>query len=111
MTSAEGAESVYFVNPGTLPSFLFTAAALASERSGARTPRELQGMWVGEVGGRNVILELRGCGTYVLAGVEGGWSGGAGWLELDDQPLEYRREGDHLWLRDRSGREVKWTRA
>ncbi len=111
MTRAVAAESGYFVNPQTLLGFLFTAAALAAERSGAETPPELHGTWVGEVGGRMVTLELRGTGSYVLAGVEGGWSGRDGWIELDDEPLAYRLEGDRLVLVDLAGQVVSWARS
>jgi hypothetical protein len=111
MTSAAEAGSVYFVNPKTLLGLLFTAAALAAERLGAETPRELHGTWIGEVGGRRVVLELRGTGTYHLAGVEGRWTGRAGRLELDDEPLAYQLEGDHLLLTDLAGQAVLWKRG
>jgi hypothetical protein len=111
MTSATYAESVYFVSPGTLLGYLFTAAALAAERAGAETPRELQGAWIGEVGGRQVLLELRSTGTYVLAGVEGSWSARDGWLELDDEPLAYRLAGGVLDLTDPAGQTVRWART
>ncbi len=110
MTSAAEAESVYFVNPTSL-GFLFTAAALAAERLEAETPRELHGTWSGELGGRRVALELRAAGTYLLAGVEGRWSGRAGRRELDDEPLAYQLEGDHLLLTDRAGQTVRWGRG
>lgn len=111
MTSAAAAESGYFVNPQALLGLLFGAVAIAAERAGAETPRELHGTWVAELGGRLVTLDLRSTGTYLLAGVEGGWSGGAGRLELDDQPLSYRLSGDALVLTDRAGQTVRWARA
>jgi len=57
-----------------------------------------------------VALELRAAGTYHLAGVEGRWSGRAGRLELDDEPLAYQLEGDHLLLTDLAGQTVRWAR-
>lgn len=107
MTSA--APSVDFVNPGTLE-LLHRAAAVAAERSAGDRPRELRGAWTAQVGGRRVMLELRGSGTYALAGAEGGWACAAGQLELDGQPFAYRLDGDRLLLRDRAGQTVAWAR-
>lgn len=111
MTSAAQAEPRRFVTPATWAAALCAAAARAAERAGAEAPPELLGTWVGELGGRMVVLELRPSGTYLLAGSEGGWSARGGQLELDDQPFGYRLDGDRLRLTDLAGQTVGWGRA
>ncbi len=108
MTSATNVESGCFVIPRTAGPRL-RAAALAEGSEGER-PRQLQGTWTGELGGRRVALELHGSGAYLLAGAAGRWRCAAGQLELDEEPFAYRLSGDWLLLRDRAGQVVSWDR-
>lgn len=94
-----------------LPFLLATAStALGAEPGRSSAPDPLVGAWSVSVEGQAVTLELKADGTCALAGEPCRWSSAEGRLQVDEEQLGYRVEGDRLLLTDSSGRTVSWVR-